>query len=354
MLTQTVDLADPVLGFTQSWINGLARQVGELHVVALHAGERELAPNVQLYAAEATSRGERLGFFRSQLRRLVSGGAVDVVFVHMIPRWVLMAAPYTLPARTPVVLWYTHQTISWQLQVAHRLATQVVTAAPEGYPLWGSGKATAIGHGVDTDYFRPAPQATDHDELRVLSVGRLSTLKRYEVLIEAARLLVQEQGMERLCVRIVGGPAAPGDEAYLARLEAQTAAAGLQAHVTFAGAIPFDQLLGEYQAADLFVNCKVSSMDKVVLEAAACAVPVLAASPAFAPLGEAAQTPGVFPADDAAALAEQIACYGRLEPAARREIGLRLAAVVEQEHSVHRLMEKLADTLNRTAMGESK
>jgi glycosyltransferase involved in cell wall biosynthesis len=150
-------------------------------------------------------------------------------------------------------------------------------------------------------------------------------------------------------VRIVGGLAAAGDDDYLAHLQALVAESGLQAFVAFPGAVSFNQLRDEYLATDLFVNCKTASMDKVVLEAAACGSPVVAASPAFAQLGEMAHAPVVFPADNAEALAGQMAQVAALAPGERQAIGMRLAAVVEREYSVHRLMEKLADTLNHVA-----
>jgi glycosyltransferase involved in cell wall biosynthesis len=343
MVTQTVDLDDPVLGFTHTWVNALARWVERLHVVTLTAGRHHLAENVMLHAygppGKSHNRPSRFWFYNKHFARLILGRQVDVVFVHMIPRWVLLATPYAKARKVPVVLWYTHRAVSWQLRLAHRLADRVVTASPESYSLWDERKVVALGHGIDTEYFHPVPRQPD-GFFRVLSVGRLSPVKQHEVLIEAARILVQERGMSNLRVRIVGGPARPGDEGYIHRLRRMVADYGLEEHIAFAGAVSYDKIMSEYQGCDLFVNLsRTDSLDKVVLEAMACGVLVVTSNPAFGPL--LSESRWLVPHGDSDALAEMVAEMEALSLAKRARLGTMLRERVIQKHSLEGLIERL-------------
>ena len=344
MVTQAVDLDDPVLGFTHTWVNALARRVEVLHVVTLVAGRHYLADNVVLHAygppGKPHNRSNRFWFYNRYFSHLVLGRRVNVIFVHMIPRWVLLATPYAKVRRVPVVLWYTHRAVSWQLRLAHWLADWVVTASRESYGLLDE-KVTILGHGIDTEYFHPVPREPD-GFFRVLSVGRLSPVKQHEVLIEAARILVQERGMDNLRVRIVGGPARPGDEEYAYTLRQAVANHGLESHFTFVGAVPYVKVVHQYQECDLFVNLsRTDSLDKAVLEAMACGVPVVTSNPAFGPLLAEVKGRLLVPHGDAKALAEAMAGVARLSLPQRQALGQTLRERVEREHSVDRLIEQL-------------
>ncbi|MFQ5857323.1 MAG: glycosyltransferase family 4 protein [Anaerolineae bacterium] len=344
MVTQAVDLDHPILGFTHTWINALARRVEELHVVTLVAGRRHLAGNVVLHAygppAASHSRLSRFWFYNKHFARLILDGRVDVIFVHMIPRWVLLAAPYAKPRQVPIVLWYAHGAASRQLRLAHHLADRVVTSSPESYPLWDEDRVVVVGQGIDTKRFCPAPRQSD-GLFRVLSVGRLSPVKQYDILIEAARILVQERGMDNLRVRVVGGPARPGDEEYVRTLRRKVSAYGLEGRFAFAGTVRFDKIVSEYQRSQLFVSCQPTSMDKTVLEAMACGVPVVASSPAFEPLLSEVGSKWVVPDGDSRGVADVVEQVAGMSPEQRLALGLMMREKVEQGHGVERLMLQL-------------
>jgi len=344
MTTQAVDLDHPILGFTHSWINSLARHVAKLHVITLLAGRHHLADNVVLHAygppGASHNKVSRHWFYHRCFGRLILGGQVDAVFVHMIPRWAIAAAPYANLRRIPLVLWYTHGSSSWQLRLAHRLIDRAVTASPASYPLWGSAKAKALGHGIDTDLFQPNFREPD-GTFRVLSLGRLSPTKQHDVLVEAVRILVREKGVENIKVRIVGGPANPGDEAYRQKLYRLVKDYGLEHCVTLTGPLPYEAVVAEYHQADLFVNLsRTNSMDKVVLEAMACGVPVVTSNPAFQSLLPAF---GLVSHGDVAALAEAIVNVAHLSRDQNKALGRQLRTKVVENHSVNSLMERLVN-----------
>ena len=356
MITQAVDLDYSVLGFTVRWVNALAQHVEHLHVVALRAGRADLVSNVTMHTyesgREAPDRWQRLRFYNQELSHLVLHGQVDVAFIHMIPQWVLMTAPYARLRGIPVVLWYTHSAVTPKLRVAHLLAQRILTASRESYRLPHGDKVHVLGHGIDTEYFHPSPRSPD-EAFNVLSVGRISPVKQHDVLVEAARILVYQQGLQGLQVCIVGGPALSSDEGYAERLQQTVMDYGLQQHVSIVGPIPYDQMATTYHSSDLFANLsRTDSLDKAALEAMACGLPVVSSNPALAPLLKGVSADLFFPHGDPAALARAIACVAELPASERQQMGLSLRNRVEQEHGVERLMNRIAQEFQEITHSE--
>jgi glycosyltransferase involved in cell wall biosynthesis len=135
--------------------------------------------------------------------------------------------------------------------------------------------ATTIHEGVDSAAFRPSRRSAA--EFRgwagvggapfLLAVGALSSEKRYEVLFEALRLL-----RHRAPRLIIFGE---GPQEHELRVKA----AQLRIDVTFLGRVPRLQLIGAYSACSAFVHpgC-VETFGLAVLEAMACARPVIASA----------------------------------------------------------------------------
>jgi glycosyltransferase involved in cell wall biosynthesis len=350
MITQKVDLDDDVLGFTHTWVNKLAGRVAHLYVLALSVGRHELLDNVTLYSMgkeQGAGRLRRLVNFNRAVTSLVLRRRVDGVFVHMVPLYAILAAPWARLAGAPTALWYTHKRVSWKLRLAHRLVDRVVTASPESFRLPGD-KVVVTGHGIDTDVFRPAGGPRPERPFTVLSVGRISPIKDYETLVEAADILVNQRQRRNLRWVVVGEAGTPAQGAYRERLGAEVQRRGLSEYLEFAGAAPHRQVVGYYQRADLFVNLsRTDSLDKAVLEAMACGLAPLTCNLAFGPLLGALAPRLTFAAQDAPGLADKIERLARLSEMERETLGRELRAVVVQRHSVEGLMDRLVKVWDR-------
>src|SRR5262249_2706405 len=123
-LTQAVDPGHPALAATIPKIRALAARVDEVAVLAQSADGADLPGTVEVRTFGASSRPGRLVHFERELARALPG---DAVVAHMIPVYVLLAAPLVRPRRIPLLLWYTHWKASAQLRAAERLATAVVS-----------------------------------------------------------------------------------------------------------------------------------------------------------------------------------------------------------------------------------
>ena len=247
--TQVVDKNDPVLGFFVRWIEEFAKHC-EVEVISL----------------KDLGRGGRLLRAWRLLRR-ASAGQYDAVFVHMNPEYVAAAGWLWKLRGQKTGLWYTHKSVDLKLRVAEKFADVIFTASKESFRL-PSNKVRVMGHGIDTDFFCPDPGVVRTAHL--LSVGRLMPSKRHDLAIRAA----VEQDLA-LCI------AGEGPE----RQNLEALAQKLGARVEFLGPLTQVQLRDEYRRAALLIHrSETGSLDKVVLEAAACGLPVDSADPALAAL----------------------------------------------------------------------
>jgi glycosyltransferase involved in cell wall biosynthesis len=313
-LTQAVDPAHPALAATIPKIRALAARVDEVVVLAQSADGADLPQNVEVRTFGASSRPARLVQFERQLVRALPG---DAVVAHMIPVYVLLAAPLVRPRRIPLLLWYTHWKASAQLRAAERLATAIVSVDRRSFPL-ESAKVRPIGHGIDVAEFDCAGRPT-HDGLRALVLGRYSPAKGLGTII---RGVGQVDGVE---LELHGAALNELERRHRDELE--------QLGIPLGHAVPRAELPALFTRFDVLVNnMEAGAPDKVVYEAAAACLPVLASNPVFDDLF--AGYPLFFERDSPRSLAERLRWFAGLGAEERAEIGRTLRERVARSHSV--------------------
>jgi len=313
-LTQAVDPAHPALAATIPKIRALAARVDEVVVLAQSADGRDLPDNVEVRTFGAASRPGRLVHFERELVRALPG---DAVVAHMIPVYVLLAAPLVRPRRIPLLLWYTHWKATAQLRAAERLATAIVSVDARSFPL-KSAKVRPIGHGIDVSEFA-CTQRTARPGLRALVLGRYSPAKGIETILRAAR------EVEGLHLELHG--------AALNELERRHREELARLGVPLADAVPRAEVPALFARSDVLVNnMEAGAPDKVVYEAAAACLPVIASNPVFDDLF--AGYPLFFDRDSPESLAERLGWFAALGTDERAEIGRTLRERVAKRHSV--------------------
>ena len=347
MITQKVDLDDDILGFTHTWVNKLAERVERLYVLALAVGRHSPRDNVELFSMgkeRGNSRLERLVNFNRVVARLVLTRKVDLVFIHMCPRYAILAAPYAKLMRVPMVMWFTHRSVNNELRMAHWLMDKVVTASKESFRL-KSDKVVIPGHGIDTDTFKPLDVRREGNTKVILSVGRISPIKDYETLIKAADILIKERGFRTLKFLIVGGIGTESQKSYFEMLQRMVADPGLGEHIEFTGPVPHRDIVAYYQNCDLFVNLShTGSLDKAVLEAMACGNVSITCNEAFASvLGDYADKL-MLDKRNVDELVEKSLAILKMSSEVRLALGWELRGIVLKGHNVDQLMESLLRT----------
>ncbi|HET7745566.1 MAG TPA: glycosyltransferase family 4 protein [Gaiellaceae bacterium] len=324
-ITQQVDPSHPALAATVPKIAALAALVDEVVVLADGVVDEVLPPNCRVHTFRSSSKAGRGARFETALVRELRGLRGGAVIAHMCPIYAVLAAPLVRPFDIPLVLWFTHWRSSRLLKVAERASTAVVSVDRRSFPL-DSRKLKAIGHGIDVAEF-PCVGPEPQKELRLLALGRTSPAKGLDVVVRA---IAEAGDGVRLDLR---GPSLSDEErTHRAELERLVEELRLAQRVRLGDAVPRAELPQLFASHDALVNnMRAGAPDKVVYEAAASCVPVLASNPVFDSLLDPAQR---FPRDDPSALAERIHELAALDGGARAEIGRALRERVEAGHSV--------------------
>ncbi len=350
-LTQVLDRRDAVLGFVPRWIEGLARRVEQLRVVALEVGDTSGLPaNVDWREIGRRGVVGRYLRYRRVLHEALRGDGFDAVLAHMVPRYALVAEGPARRAGAGLFLWYTHKGVDARLRRAFPRCDRVFTASAESLRLEGPQKVVT-GHGIDLQHFLPAPLPPGRS--RLLSVGRMTPAKDPLTAVAALGLLVRA-GRD-LELELVGGGLAPGDGAYAEQVRRRIASEGLGERVHLRGAAPYLEIPASYRQAQLVINAShTGSVDKVVLEAWASGRVVLSCNesiPALlTELGPAARDLAFRPGDPAD-LAEKIERQLAQPLEQRQALGLRLRALVAKGHEVEALMQRLVDEMQASLAG---
>jgi glycosyltransferase involved in cell wall biosynthesis len=335
-VTQVVDADHAALAQTVDAVRALAGRYDRVEVVCDRVGRHDLPANVGFRTFGSRTKAGRGARFELALARSLRPRP-DAVFVHMVPTFVALAAPLTKPARVPLLLWYTHWHASRALRLATRLADRVLSVDRRSFPL-ESGKLRGIGHAIDVERFAPRPWTGGEAEaLRLLALGRFARWKGYATLLEGFRLAVDDGLGATLELR---GPELTDDErrhrAELAALVAGTPA--LVERVRLEPPVVRDEIPALLASADALVSATEprgsETLDKVVYEAAACAVPVVSSNTALAEFLDGLPVELRFRARDPNDLARALSGLAAAGAEARAQAGATLRLRVEQGHSL--------------------
>jgi glycosyltransferase involved in cell wall biosynthesis len=266
-----------LLGVTTDWINAFAPHFENVYVITSEKGDLKLADNVKVYSL-GVEKGN--GLFKKLIRfwrlmKSVRKGEFGLVFYHMTYHFAVLSWPFLRKKKAPRVMWYAHKSRPFGLRLAAPLLDRICTTSEVGCTV-APKKREILGHGISEDKFSYVPRKS-HGKFEILSVSRLSPIKRLEQIIEAVSLVAHEKGHGSIKLTIVGDAPLKEHKKYRQQLEARVEELGLSKVVKFVGAVPYDEVQRFYEEADLMVNVSdTGSVDKAVLEAFMTGLPVLA------------------------------------------------------------------------------
>jgi glycosyltransferase involved in cell wall biosynthesis len=325
-ITQQVDPAHPALAATVPKLRALAREVEEVVVLADGVVRDALPANCRVRTFRAQRKVSRGLRFEAALTRELRGLRSGAVVAHMCPIYAVLAAPLLRPLRVPLVLWFTHWRASRLLEAAERVSTAVTSVDERSFPL-PSRKLRAIGHGIDLSEFTCAPAVPADNGLKLMALGRYSPAKGLDVVLRALATVEADVTLD-----VFGPTLSEREVTHRAELERLVSGLGLGARVTLSDAVPRSELPALFAGHDALVNnMRAGAPDKVVYEAAASCLPVLASNPVFDTLLAPEQR---FERDDPDALARQIRRLASLPTEARAALGRTLRERVDAGHSV--------------------
>ncbi|WP_134682206.1 glycosyltransferase family 4 protein [Paracoccus ravus] len=200
--------------------------------------------------------------------------------------------------------------------------------------------AKVILHGVDLSVFHPSPRREElraelgfaPDDIVIGCFGRIRAQKGVDLLVEAALRLFPTRPRARL---IFTGRVTADNQKFTDDLKARIEAAGLSDRIQFLGEVPWEQVVQNYQAIDLFAApARWEGFGLTPLEAMACGVPVVATRVgAFETLIREGETGSLVAREDADALTEALERW--LDDDAMREAARQAARLhVATNHAI--------------------
>jgi glycosyltransferase involved in cell wall biosynthesis len=345
-----MDVSHTSLGFTTHWTNALARRSEHVSVITMTAGELALEPNVAVHSLgkeHGFSEPRRLAEFYRLVYKILRERRIDVCFAHMAPLFAALFAPVAKARRIPILFWYAGAG-SRTMRIAHALADRAVTPTPASFNV-PSDKLFVIGHGVDVHVFRPPRKTPPDYERTAITIGRINSKKRIDEMLVALAGVREEHGHE-LRLEVTGEALTDADRSYAEGLRHRAESLGIAEAVTFAGRVPFPEVPSHYRRGSLFLNLsETHSMDKAILESMASGCVPICRNASFRALAHEHGLQSLVPDDGPQALGRSMVRALGLSPTERDRLVRRLRGIVEQEHSLDSLADKLMGHLGELA-----
>ncbi len=269
LITPNVDVEHAILGFLHYWADELAKHVDSLDILTFRAGKFSFNnKNIQVFDLSSPSRIMKFLKLNYYLFKLVPKN--DVVYIQMYPFLALISYPYVKIFGKKMVMWYTHRCVTSTLLLVNKLVDKVMTAANNTYRI-NTHKKEILGHGI---VFSGYPNLKRIVKKRgkkfiILSVGRISPIKKFEVLLDAINILVNKKNYKNIECLILGPVY---DDKYYKKLLEIVEMRNLNSYVKFLGPVPHKKIKEIYMKADLFVSTSQSGLDKAPLESMALGI----------------------------------------------------------------------------------
>lgn len=339
IITQRVDSEDDLLGFFVDWLREFSKKFDEIFVITLAKGHYDLPANVHVYSLgkeKGNSKIVQAFNFYKYLFKLVPKSSG--IFAHMSPIFVIASWPIAFIYRKKIILWYLHRSVTLRLKVAGKMCYKIVTAAKESLKL-KSSKIVETGHGINIEKFRTDRNWTD-SRLKILSVGRISKIKNYETLLEAAKI-IKNKGID-FKVQVIGRPIMPPDFQYFESLNLLKEKLNLSDMVQFVGFVPHDKMAEYYKQTDIVVGLTPDGgIDKTILEGMASGCIVLASNNTNRRYLGSYGDELLFDYGNSSDLADKIMVLGQLSSENKKNISDFMVKSVSDNHKLQNLINKL-------------
>lgn len=335
MITQKINVDDPVLGFFHNWLDKFSNKFDQIIAICLELGKNDLPDNVKVLSLGKESGRSRLKYIWRLVNYLwQERQKYDAVFVHMNQEYVILAGWWWWLSGKKVYMWRNHHAGNWLTDVAAWFCTKVFCPSKFSYTVKYK-KTVLMPVGVDTEIFKPDPDAKRIPS-SILFLARMSPVKKPHVLLDALALLKDKN--INFTADFYGDPA-DADVAYYESLKQKALDLGLDKQVNFHRGVPNTKTPAIYTEHDIFVNLSSSGMyDKTIFEAMSCETNIVASNENLRGL-----ISDHFIVDNlnCFGLADKLIYLLGLPEEEKRSAGVKLRQVVANNHSLTRLIDRL-------------
>jgi glycosyltransferase involved in cell wall biosynthesis len=198
-------------------------------------------------------------------------------FFHMTEVDACLSLPLLKLWGWPTVLWYAHKNLSIWLKIFHYFGNAVITSTPGSCPL-NSKKIFPIGQGIDIEIFAFTPRSHLRRN-KFLYLGRLDLSKNVHGIIES--LIRHKEKNAEITFDVYGRPSNETYSEYLDSLVASANALFDTNWIKLNSPVARKQIPQLFENYDCLLHSFEGSLDKILLEAASCGIPVVTINSEF-------------------------------------------------------------------------
>jgi glycosyltransferase involved in cell wall biosynthesis len=286
-ITRKIDSDDGRAGFICAWLKKMSQKVDQLTVICQEKGDISGLEGMNIYSLGKEKILNYPHIFQRLAYALKFYGYIwklrnkyDGVFVHMHTIYALLGFPVWKLLNKKIGLWYAHVRTSSMAKISSYLVDYIFSPSGESFK-FAKHKLKETNHGVDTEVFKPINKEKT-GKWKIVSVGRISLVKEYEVLMEAINILVNKYGVNNFEIDMIGQPANKEDFSYFEELKTKIKKYRLEKYFNWRGDIANKDVYRFYQNGDVFVNMQPGGgFGKAVLEAMATGLICVLATSAY-------------------------------------------------------------------------
>ena len=339
IITQKIDLNDDILGFFHRWMEKFSQKFGLINIICLQKGEALLPSNVTIRSLGKEMRKSRIQYlYRFYKFIWTLRTNYDVVLIHMNPIYIFLGGIFWKVWKKKIFLWYNHKYGGFLADLGIKSAQTAFYTSPFSFTA-AYKNSKKMPAGIDTELFKKI-DSIEKQKNAILYVGRISPVKKVDVLINTANIL-HEKGID-FVLYVVGAPEEQ-DNDYFKTIKTISKKLEQNGRIKFLGKIPNYKVTEIYNECQLAVNLSPSGLfDKTVVEAMACETIVLVSNKSFKrDLPEEC----MFEEGDAKELAEKIIFVLNLPEKDKMLYGKNFRNYVVENHSLDRLINDLLTEL---------
>lgn len=253
--------SNPILAFTQNWINSFAKQVNKVNVYSTHVGPHSTDANVSVHELGGGNNFARLialiRLFKSAILVMKKRNHV-IVFHHMSVNTAIFPGLLYRALRVPQVMWYSHSSTSLKLRLATSIVDKVVTSIENAFPI-STPKIRYVGHGIDFGTVNLEDQNVQKNRSGLVYLGRIAKVKNLNNLLTELNRIDYRGQVDFI------GPVT--DQNHLSELKKISALGKYQ--IFFKEEIPHARVKEELSKYQFCFSGTPNSVDKATLEATA-------------------------------------------------------------------------------------
>ena len=273
VLNYAMDENSQVFSHQIEVVRKLADKFNQVYVITATRGVGQVPDNVEVIISkwiEGKRFSNSLRFVRIFLKTFKKDKNI-VVFSHMTEVQSFLISPFTRLCRIKHLIWYAHASRSLAMSFNRFFVNRIVTSTEGSCPYTGS-KVVAIGQAIDESVF-VFKQRKFAKPYRFIHVGRLDPSKRLDKIINAFTKISSNNAPHSL--KIVGDVSSNRYSRYLKMLRDHVENLSDSNDIEILKPISRKLLPGYLEDFQFFIHAFEGSLDKSIVEATMCGMPVL-------------------------------------------------------------------------------